>query len=464
MSPPARTFRRLFHPMSSLFARMYVGIIVALVLAVAVMAFMATQRLTSKGTDEAQAEQQAEESAREFEQLNQGLHWLLENQLRSQPRERWAAIVDAWQSHFSHPIELRSKAEVLAQELPKRTRERLLTGQPTAWMRSPGLTGERVDLLLPLADSELVLVQEVLFGPPRELVLEFLAQELAILLLVLGVAVLVLTFPLYRHVTRLAATTNAFGRGELGARAETRVPEPIGHLARTFNDMAERIHRMTQEQQATLQAISHELRTPISRLHFALDMARHAQEQSEWESQLADMGKDVEELDALVEELLTYTRLHRDAPPLEWESIELVALVTELIQQLALFSPHLRIQLVADGSLECQGSPRYLRRAISNLIRNAQRHARTEIRVQLEKGDSGYSVLVDDDGPGIPPQDRERIFLPFTRLDDSRNRKTGGHGLGLAIVHRIMQAHQGSARVADTPLGGARITLSWPQR
>lgn len=449
--------------MSSLFVRMYVGILVAIGVALTAMTLMASQRLPPQGLDQASATAHVDASGKQFEHVTQGLHWLIESQLLAQPPERRADLVASWQPHFSYPIVLRSKAEVLALALPRSARERVQSGQTAAWLKSSGVSGDQVDLFLPLPDSEQVVVQELLLGPSPEMMLEFLAPELITLLVILGLAVLVLTYPLYRHVTDLAATANAFGQGDLRARARAWVPEPIGHLARTFNDMADRLQRLSQEQQASLQAISHELRTPVARLHFALDMARNAQDAGELRVQLADMDKDVEEIDELVEELLTYTRLHRDAPPLEWESIDLVALVEELIQQLTLFTPHLRIQLVTDGPREIQGSSRYLRRAISNLIRNAQRHARSEIRIEVKREDCRACVIVDDDGPGIPPEERERVFLPFTRLDDSRNRKTGGHGLGLAIVHRVLQAHQGRAWVSDAPLGGARLTLSWPR-
>ncbi|WP_426749742.1 ATP-binding protein [Myxococcus sp. Y35] len=448
--------------LGGLFFRMYAGIVAAIVLALVVMVGMSTQRLPPQSLDAAQAEAHAETSGRELEGLTQGLQWLIEQELLAQPQERWAEVVARWRRHFDYPIELRAQGDVLGMNPPGRVRERLARGVPSAWLKSSGVTGDRVFLFLPLRGSEQVVVQELRLGPSPERAIEFLAPETTVLLAVLGLAVLALTWPLYRHVTRLAATASTFGQGDFQARAEARAPEPIGHLARTFNDMAERIQRMSQEQQASLQAISHELRTPISRLHFALHLARETPDVATLHAQLADMEKDVGELDQLTEELLTFTRLHRDAPPLERERVDLTAMVTELFHQLSVFSPNLRLQLHATGTVEAEGSARYLRRAIGNLIRNAQRHARSEVRVHVSRDEQRCTVAVDDDGPGIPPSERERLFLPFTRLDDSRNRKTGGHGLGLAITHRIMQAHQGQAWVTEAPLGGARVALSWP--
>ncbi|QSQ17504.1 ATP-binding protein [Myxococcus landrumensis] len=454
---------RSLRPLGGLFFRMYAGIIVAIVLAVTLMLELASRRMPPQSLDTSQAEVHSESSGRELEGLTQGLQWLIEKELLSQPQERWAEVVAGWRPHFDYPIELRPRDAVLAMNLPTRVRERLARGLPSAWMHSSGVAGDRVLLFLPLRGSEQLVVQSLRLGPGPQRVVEFLGLETSVLLIVLGLALLALTWPLYRHVTRLAATASAFGEGDFQARAESRAPEPIGHMARTFNDMAERIQRMSQEQQASLQAISHELRTPISRLHFALYMARETGDVEALHAQLGDMEKDVGELDQLTEELLTYTRLHRDAPPLEWARVDLTAMVTDLFRQLSVFNPDLKPRLHAEGLVEGTGSERYLRRAIGNLIRNAQRHARSELHVHVRQDASGCTVSVDDDGPGIPPEERERLFLPFTRLDDSRNRKTGGHGLGLAIVHRVMQAHQGHASVAEAPLGGARVTLSWPR-
>ncbi|WP_223643641.1 ATP-binding protein [Corallococcus sp. EGB] len=445
-----------------LFFRMYAGIVAAIVLALIVMVTMSTRRLPPQSLDAEEAEAHAATSGRELERLTQGLQWLIAQELASQPPAKWEEVVARWRKHFDYPIALRARGEVLSMNPPQRVRERLAQGVPSAWMKSSGVTGDQVFLFLPLRDSEQVVVQELRLGPSPERAIEFLAPETSVLLAVLGLAVLALTWPLYRHVTRLAATASTFGQGDFQARAEARAPEPIGHLARTFNDMAERIQRMSQEQQASLQAISHELRTPISRLHFALHLAREPTNAATLHAQLGEMEKDVDELDQLTEELLTFTRLHRDAPPLERVRVDLTEVVTELFGQRSVLSPHLRFQLHAADTVETEGSPRYLRRAIGNLIQNAQRHARSEVHVHVSRDGTHCTVAVDDDGPGIPASERERLFLPFTRLDDSRNRKTGGHGLGLAITHRIMQAHQGRAWATEAPLGGARVALSWP--
>lgn len=101
--------------------------------------------------------------------------------------------------------------------------------------------------------------------------------------------------------------------------------------------------------------------------------------------------------------------------------------------------------------------------ALSNLVVNACRYAATRIRISFERGETGYALAVEDDGPGIPEAQRDAVFKAFARLDDSRNRDTGGYGLGLAIVARIAALHGGSARAERSALGGARIVVAWPR-
>ena len=114
------------------------------------------------------------------------------------------------------------------------------------------------------------------------------------------------------------------------------------------------------------------------------------------------------------------------------------------------------------ASMTVMGVPHLLRRAVLNLVTNAVRHARERVRVTGSAAADGVQLHVDDDGPGIPVGERERIFEPFRRLDDSRSADAGGAGLGLAIVQRIMSVHGGRVLVGDSPLGGARFTLVFP--
>lgn len=127
-------------------------------------------------------------------------------------------------------------------------------------------------------------------------------------------------------------------------------------------------------------------------------------------------------------------------------------------------SAHLQHEiLLHDTTAKASFEPRYLRRAVGNLVQNASRYGNGLVKVCLEQQGRDYLIHVDDDGPGIPKADRERIFEPFSRLDSSRSRESGGYGLGLAIVKRVVASHRGRVIVSSSPLGGSRFTIRWPE-
>jgi two-component system sensor kinase ParS len=179
------------------------------------------------------------------------------------------------------------------------------------------------------------------------------------------------------------------------------------------------------------------------------------------------MRDDLRELEDLVSELLTYARLEHPQIELVTEPVDTQNWLASAVGALALEAEangiecHIAAGTVANIDIE----PRFMARALLNLLRNAIYYAqhRVELNVQLFP-DGAYQLWVDDDGPGIPAIDRLRIFEPFTRLDESRNRATGGFGLGLAIVRRIAEWHRGTVMVVDSPLGGARFVIRWPSK
>ncbi|MNH14351.1 Sensor protein RstB [compost metagenome] len=221
-------------------------------------------------------------------------------------------------------------------------------------------------------------------------------------------------------------------------------------------------------QRELVRAVSHELRTPVARLRFGLEMIASARDEQAREKYLSGMDGDIQELDKLVDEMLTYARLEQGAPALHFQRVDLDALLEQVIAELAPLRSDVR---VVRGP--CQGDeqgawveaePRYLHRALQNLVSNAMRHAESQVSLSYQLGVQRCRIDVEDDGPGVPESVWDRIFTPFTRLDDSRTRASGGHGLGLSIVRRIIYWHKGRASVGHSErLGGARFSLSWPR-
>lgn len=228
--------------------------------------------------------------------------------------------------------------------------------------------------------------------------------------------------------------------------------------------MAERIQQLVNGHRELTHAVSHELRTPIARMRFGLEMLEQSEAPSQNQRYLSGLSEDIDELEALVGELLTYARFERNAPMGKRESIMLVPWLNELLCQAQAYAGNKGLQLDTERcpdqqTLRC--CPREIARVLHNLLRNACRYAVQGVRVSVVV-DTAVCIRVEDDGLGIAALDRERIFEPFTRLEDSRNRATGGYGLGLAIAKRIVDAHHGEITVVDSSLGGAcfRVRLA----
>jgi signal transduction histidine kinase len=269
--------------------------------------------------------------------------------------------------------------------------------------------------------------------------------------------------PIRRRITALSRAAVALGRGELGTRTEVGAADAIGALAQSFNGMAEEIQRLVTAREELLNMTSHELRTPIQRLHFSLERLRTIDDPEKAAAACERMERDLLELDALIEELLTYARLEDRNTSVRGES-ELGSLCSELCETL----PHLaasRSLVFSETTCELPPvavEPRLVRRAVSNLLVNALRHAHSRVELKLQKEGSLIHVFVDDDGPGVPLAERAQIFKPFFRRDDPCTQNSRGSGLGLAIVRRIAERSGGQVSVDAAPLGGARFRLSLP--
>lgn len=274
--------------------------------------------------------------------------------------------------------------------------------------------------------------------------------------------------PPARLLGRLERATQAFGAGDLGARAP--VPPrarslPMVQLAASFNAMADRVQGLIGAQRQLVQAVAHEIRTPIARLRFGLEMLVMAREEADRARRLSALEGDLGEMEALVEELLVFTRYEEGHKHVVPQPVPIRASVERQVERLG---PRDGIEMVVEPA---SGAPenlltdaRAFNRVLGNLLSNATRHASTRVRVTWATRDGGLELSVEDDGPGIPAADRERIFEPFVRLDVARDRASGGAGLGLAIVKRILDAQGGSVRAEEAPDGGARVVGWWPMR
>jgi signal transduction histidine kinase len=270
-------------------------------------------------------------------------------------------------------------------------------------------------------------------------------------------AVVLLCYWLAVHLTqpvrRLQKAVERFGQGDLSTRFETNRRDELGDLARTFNRMADRIQTLLAAERRLLLDMSHELRSPLARLGVAVELARSGEDRG---SALDRIQKEADRLNSLVGELLQVTRAEGDPASLHFEPVRLDDLVRDIVDtnRIEATARGSELKLEMDAAAEIQGHPELLRRAVENVIRNAIRHAPAGTAVEVMV--KGRAILVRDYGPGVPEADLARIFDPFYRVENDRNRSSGGAGLGLAIARRAVELHKGTihARNADPGLLG----------
>jgi signal transduction histidine kinase len=253
-----------------------------------------------------------------------------------------------------------------------------------------------------------------------------------------------------------------------GSTMHRRLPEPptndeVGRLARTMNTMLDRLETAAAQQRRFVSDASHELRSPVATLRAGLEVARSKPGPAGWPTRVDSLLAEESRLESLLDDLLLLAAHDENAPiTAPATPVNLTALAIEEGQRPRRVPVHI-VQTPADNrAVFVAGAQQQLARALSNLADNAARHATTVVRISVSNDGDTARLVVDDDGPGIPPNDRERVFERFTRLDDSRARPDGGSGLGLAVVRSILTSHQGSVRVDDSPLGGARFIAELP--
>jgi signal transduction histidine kinase len=289
-----------------------------------------------------------------------------------------------------------------------------------------------------------------------------------------GLAVAMGAYPVMRRLTQrleaLQRGVERWGAGDLSARVNAEGTDEVAFLARRFNHAAERIETLMDSHKSLLANASHELRSPLARIRMGLElMGTDAAS-----PQRKEISRSITELDQLIDEILLASRLdakQADAEP--FESLDLTGLAAE---ECARVNAELSAELGKDTgaelgmdasshSLTVQGSPRLLRRLIRNLLENARRYSTGEINLELAQARAGSKQLavvkVHDRGPGVPADQRERIFEPFYRLPGASERE-GGVGLGLALVKSISQRHGGSVRCEARPGGGASFVVELP--
>jgi signal transduction histidine kinase len=273
---------------------------------------------------------------------------------------------------------------------------------------------------------------------------------LALLVVAIAIGVYPIARRLTRRLERLQRRVEALGAGELQARVEVEGHDEVANLARSFNRAADRIARLVTAQRSILAGASHELRSPLARMRMAVELLPE-DVRPELRSRLAH---DIAELDGLIGELLLASRLDASEHLEAVEEVDLLALLAE---------EGARVAAEVSGDPIClQGDPRMLRRLMRNLLENARRYAAgSPIEASVTRSAGGAQLCVADRGPGVPAQERERIFEPFYRPPGLREHSDGGVGLGLALVRQIARHHGGEVRCLPRAGGGTCFAVDF---
>ncbi len=388
---------------------------------------------------------------------------LIEDELFRHPRRDWQKTIQEIDEKFSYNLDIVERISL----------DRTLTPPQVIKLDAGDIaidhdgdimyhrlgTSSKVLVVGPLASNRNPELRDRL---PLELRLRLLTWSL--IGVIFAIALWFWIRPVWRDLEALRQTARDLGDGHFEARSPAARTQLFAPLSDTMNSMAERIRQLLATHRELSCGISHELRTPIARMRFALEMLTETDESEERERLWAMMEADLDELDQLIDTSLTYARFEREAPEPHFSSVKFAEWLADEVDSVRLLGRQLEVTVDTSQLPEnlCVDLDRKaMPYALRNLLRNAFKYATKHISVSAELVGEDIRINVDDDGIGIPPAEREHIFSAFTRLDRSRDRSTGGYGLGLAIARRVLELHGGTATADASPLGGARFTLSW---
>ncbi len=326
-------------------------------------------------------------------------------------------------------------------------RELQRAAAPRRWRSREG----RVMMSWPSRDGKYRLLIDAVLPPPPSSVIPYYLW----IVLATTVFCYVLAVHLASPLRALEHTVERFGRGDLAVRAFATRRDEFGQLAQAFNVMADRIGTLLSAERRLLQDVSHELRSPLARLEFAIELARNSPDRNR---SLDRIKKEVDRLSTLVSELLQATRLEGDPETRRMDEIALNELLHDVVEDSTVEAQarKIRLRLSAAEPVIISGDHELLRRAIENVLRNAIRYSpeSSSIEVSLTTGTEAAVVSVRDYGPGVPEHTLSSLFKPFFRVDADRNRNSGGGvGLGLSITRRAVSVHHGSVRASNARPG-----------
>ncbi len=384
---------------------------------------------------------------------------LIADYLAERPSEQWTTALDEIQQMFAFPIrqvEMQSLQLELweLQQLQHIGTVTVADDEGLIWIYQQLPNGQPLLKLGPIPIS--VSIGSLFY------------MLVAILLGTISIGILVFVYLLWRDINKLTKVAARFGDGHLSQRSLVRASSVLSPLANSFDQMAERIQSTITSQRDLTNAIAHDLRTPLSRLSFALEMLDSpALQELDRQRYMQAMVGAIDTLDHLIQQMLVLARYTRATDINHFSDCQLATVLARELELLRRDHPQLSFDLYIGPALidsEIFIDSRAIQRALNNLVANAVCYAQRRVKISLISERQFYCLSICDDGPGIPVADRQQVFDAFAQLNNKQRESDTGHGLGLAIVKQIAQWHGGEVTISDSSLGGAKVTLSWPAK
>jgi two-component system OmpR family sensor kinase len=279
----------------------------------------------------------------------------------------------------------------------------------------------------------------------------------------MALVIMIWIWPLTRDLRALDKAASRFGNKNWAFDARIKPRSQIYPLAETFRKMAARIDGLIASHKDMSNAVSHEIKTPLSRMQFEIELAQQAENAAELRRSLGNIKTDIAAIDNLVKATMEYAILERADMSLNIGAHNFTTLIPAIAENVRRNAcPEIRMcSAVQSDADKVICDMHLLETVLKNLLYNAARYAKHDIRISFNIQNGVNQLFVDDDGPGIPEKDRYRALESFVQLDQTSGKKTG-FGLGLAIVKRALEWHSGEVVISRSPLGGARVAATWP--
>lgn len=371
--------------------------------------------------------------------------------LEKHPQEQWPVIINSINAKYGTLLNLLPFKKL--ENANRKDKKSLIRGNTYVHFNNEEVM---LHYLLPHSNMLITIGPTKMPTRPR---LEALVR--VIVLAIFGAIMFIWLRPMSRDLDQLRNSTNEIGKGNFSVKVNEAKSMMVAPMIESFNMMASQIKRLIDAHKELSNAVAHELRTPLARSKFSLQMLENTDDEVKKRKYCNNIGNDIIELEELVNEMLIYASFDSEKPELNFSPV----LIDELISKQLNNHSHYNGQIIFNNGAqnqEVECDLHFISRALDNYITNAVKYGDNIIQVSLDVNKSFCTITVEDNGQGVTEEFKTNIFDAFSRGDASRNKDTGGFGLGLAIVSRVMEWHKGITKVKDSNLGGAAFILQWP--